>query len=216
MEKFSYMSQCKLYTSNYGHMHQKAPDPVRSPKLNWWQPCQYCGGRPRGNTACCSFFYLFFSFIFLFELVFSFFFSKFKVSFLGLDPPLGLKKMPFLGLDPPFGLKMKKMPFLGLDPLLGLKKNAFPRTRSTARSEDEENSFPGTWSPVRSEKCQVRPETFDVPRTRSKFGLKSSPWCPSYLSMRYKNAFTRIHGSSIGNLEPWAKPSHTGTLSIYA
>ena len=33
----------------------KAPDPVRSPKLSMLWRCQYCGGRPRGNTSCCSF-----------------------------------------------------------------------------------------------------------------------------------------------------------------
>lgn len=45
--------------SSYGHTHQKAPDPVRSPKLSWWWRRQYCGGGPHGNTTCCSFFIFF-------------------------------------------------------------------------------------------------------------------------------------------------------------
>ena len=38
----------------YGHLHQKALDPVRSPKLSWWQLSQYYGGWPHGNTGCCN------------------------------------------------------------------------------------------------------------------------------------------------------------------
>ena len=45
----------KRKTGRYGHTHQKAPDPVRSPKLSWWWRSQYCGGGPHGNTACCIF-----------------------------------------------------------------------------------------------------------------------------------------------------------------
>ncbi len=48
--------------SSYGHTHQKAPDPVRSPKLSWGWRSQYCGGAPHGNTACCSFFIYFYFF----------------------------------------------------------------------------------------------------------------------------------------------------------
>lgn len=48
-------STWSLYFS-YGHTHQKAPDPVWSPKLSWWWRSQYCGGGPHGNTTCCNFF----------------------------------------------------------------------------------------------------------------------------------------------------------------
>ena len=41
--------------SNYGHTHQKALDPVWSPKLSWWWRSQYCAGGHHGNTVCCSF-----------------------------------------------------------------------------------------------------------------------------------------------------------------
>ena len=46
-------------------MHQKALDPVRSPKLSWWQPSQYYGWWQRGNTGCCN--ANFFVFYFLFD-----------------------------------------------------------------------------------------------------------------------------------------------------
>lgn len=51
-----YITCVHVPTANYGHTHQKAPDPVWSPKLSWWWRSQYCGGGPHGNTACCSFF----------------------------------------------------------------------------------------------------------------------------------------------------------------
>ncbi len=53
-------------------MHQKALDPVRSPKLSWWQPSQYYGWWQRGNTGCCNatFFFLFFLFHYISKLNF--------------------------------------------------------------------------------------------------------------------------------------------------
>jgi hypothetical protein len=54
-------------TFSYGHTHQKAPDPVRSPKLSWCWRSQYYGGGPHGNTACCSF------------CLFLFFFCRFRL-----------------------------------------------------------------------------------------------------------------------------------------
>ena len=54
---------------NYGHTQKKVPDPVRSPKSNFWWHCQYCGRRRRGNTVCCSFlFFSFFLFFYFFQI----------------------------------------------------------------------------------------------------------------------------------------------------
>jgi hypothetical protein len=45
----------RCISNSYGHTCRKAPGPVRSLKLSRRWRGQYCGGRPRGNTACRSF-----------------------------------------------------------------------------------------------------------------------------------------------------------------
>ena len=45
----------EMHLGSYGHTRLKAPGLVRSLKLSKRWPGQYCGGRPRGNTGCCSF-----------------------------------------------------------------------------------------------------------------------------------------------------------------
>lgn len=40
---------------SYGHTFMKIPALVRSRKSSMKRSSQYCGGRPRGNTGCCSF-----------------------------------------------------------------------------------------------------------------------------------------------------------------
>lgn len=42
-------------SSIYGHTPVNSPDPVRSPKLSTGWRSQYYRGGPDGNTACCSF-----------------------------------------------------------------------------------------------------------------------------------------------------------------
>ena len=39
-----------------GHRDLKIPHPVRSAQSSKSSPSQYCGGGPRGNPRCCSFF----------------------------------------------------------------------------------------------------------------------------------------------------------------
>jgi hypothetical protein len=46
----------KHLTDSYGHTFMKIPALVRSRKSSMKRSSQYCGGRPRGNTGCCSFF----------------------------------------------------------------------------------------------------------------------------------------------------------------
>ena len=50
-------NEMSKFRFSYGHTTQKAPDPVRSPKLSCVWQSQYCGGGPHGNTLCCNFFY---------------------------------------------------------------------------------------------------------------------------------------------------------------
>ena len=44
-----------LTPNSYGHTFMKIPALVRSRKSSMKRSSQYCGGRPRGNTGCCSF-----------------------------------------------------------------------------------------------------------------------------------------------------------------
>ncbi len=57
-----YMYDCEVTVDICGHRTLKAPHPVRSAKLSKVSPSQYCGGGPRGNPRCCSFFLFFFDF----------------------------------------------------------------------------------------------------------------------------------------------------------
>lgn len=42
--------------SAYGHITLRIPVPVRSPKSNSVELCQYMDGRPPWNTECCKLF----------------------------------------------------------------------------------------------------------------------------------------------------------------
>lgn len=49
----------KVTTFGYGHTWLKIPDPIRTRKSNSHGRRQYCGGGPRGNTACRNLFAFF-------------------------------------------------------------------------------------------------------------------------------------------------------------
>ena len=49
----------RAYLSACDHTKVKAPDPIRTRKLNTFRPRQYCGGGPRWNPRCCKLFLIF-------------------------------------------------------------------------------------------------------------------------------------------------------------
>ncbi len=69
----------------YGHTLQKAPDPVWSPKLNCSWLSQYCGGGPRGNTECCTFYHAFFRVFHSFCDVFYTLLNQFSINFIFIN-----------------------------------------------------------------------------------------------------------------------------------
>lgn len=58
--QFGYNIVYLTFTFGYGHTWHKVPDPIRTRKSNYHGRRQYCGGGPRGNTACRNLFFFFF------------------------------------------------------------------------------------------------------------------------------------------------------------
>ena len=76
--RLSYKCGDATFTFGYGHTWYKVPDPIRTRKSNYHGRRQYCGGGPRGNTACRNLFA-----VFLFARPFQvlFFFLRFFYAF---------------------------------------------------------------------------------------------------------------------------------------
>ncbi len=47
----SLISRTSVVSLGHDHTSHKAPDPIRTPKLNWLGPAQYWGGGPPGNSV---------------------------------------------------------------------------------------------------------------------------------------------------------------------